>query len=321
MATIRINPFSKANNDTGFGTQASRIGGRFINKDGSINLVKTGFPFLRRASLYSSLLQLSWTQFLGIVVLFYLLVNVLFGALYWAIGQHQFLGLQPGSQWQVYRQLFYFSTQTFTTVGYGRVNPVSDAADLLASFETMCGWLFFALVTGLLYGRFTKPKAYLAFSQNALVAPYREGMALMFRMVPYKTNHFLTEAHVAVNAAFLIQDGDKKEFKFYNLALERSRIDTFTMNWTVVHPIDENSPFLNFTEADLERSDLELYVQVSGFDPIFSNTVMQRTSYRFNEIVWGAKFLPMYHESEDNRTTILEMDKLDSFQKMNVKAS
>ncbi|OLY92997.1 inward rectifier potassium channel [Cnuella takakiae] len=314
MAKVSINPSSNANPDTGFGTQANRIGGRFVNKDGSFNLVKTGLPFWKRLSPYSHLMQVSWWRFLGYVVLFYMLVNTLFDTIYLTLGVHQFEGLMQGSVWLHFRQLFYFSTQTFTTVGYGRINPLRDAADLIASFQIMCGWLFFALVTGLLYGRFTQPKAFIAFSHKALVAPYCNGSALMFRMVPYKNNHFLTNAQVSVNAAFLLSENKGGEYQFFSLQLERKRIDTFNMNWTVVHPIDENSPFLNFSEADLGRSDLEIYVQVSGFDPIYSNTVMQRTSYTYQEVVWGARFLPMYHESEGDESTILELDKLDAFE-------
>jgi inward rectifier potassium channel len=92
----------------------------------------------------------------------------------------------------------------------------------------------------------------------------------------------------------------------------------FNMNWTVVHPITEDSPLLNFTREDLEPSNLELLVQVSGFDPIFSNIVMARTSYTYNEVVWGAKFRPMYHESEDGATTILELNKLNEFDEANI---
>lgn len=316
MATFKINPFSKANPDTGFGTKASQIGGRFINKDGTFNLLKTGWPWYRRISLYSLLMEYSWGRFIGAVVVVYLLVNLLFAFVYLQLGTHQLQGISGTTQWDRFRELFYFSTQTFTTVGYGRINPIKDGADLVASFETMCGWLYFALVTGLLYGRFTQPKAFLAFSEKALIAPYKDGIGLMFRMVPYKSKHYLTEAHVVVNAAFLIPGEGNGEYQFYTLLLERSRIDIFNMNWTVVHPIDETSPFLNFKEEDFHRSDLELYVQVSGFDPIYSNTVMQRTSYTFNEIVWGARFLPMYHESEQGDTTILELNKLNHYERV-----
>ena len=92
----------------------------------------------------------------------------------------------------------------------------------------------------------------------------------------------------------------------------------FNMNWTVVHPITEESPLLNFTKEDLESTNLELLVQVSGFDPIFSNIVMARTSYTYKEVVWGAKFRPMYHESEDGNTTILELNKLHEFDEIKV---
>lgn len=314
MPQTNINPSSNNNPDTGFGTQAARIGGRFVNKDGSFNLVKTGLPFWKRLSLFSYLMQVSWGRFLLFVALFYFFINAVFAACYLLIGVNQFEGLLRGTVWQHYRQLFYFSTQTFTTVGYGRINPLGDAADLLASFQTMCGWLFFALVTGLLYGRFNQPKSFIAFSQKALVAPYKEGTSLMFRMVPYKANHFLTDAQVSVNAAMLVSGNEGAEYRFFNLALERRRIDTFNMNWTVVHPIDSESPLLHFSEGDLQSSDLEIYVQVSGFDAVYANTVMQRTSYTFAEVVWGARFLPMYHESAEADSTILEVDKLDAYE-------
>ncbi|HVF97922.1 MAG TPA: hypothetical protein VM871_11400, partial [Flavisolibacter sp.] len=188
----------------------------------------------------------------------------------------------------------------------------------LASVETLSGWLFFAIVTGLLYGRFTRPKAYIAFSDAALVSPYKAGPALMFRLVPYKNIHHLTDVKVAVNISFVVIENEKPAYKFFQLALERSRIDMFNMNWTVVHPINEESPLLNFTQDDLHGSDLELLVQVSGFDPIFSNIVMARTSYTYKEVVWGAKFKPMYHESADDTTTILELDKLHQYDEVSL---
>ncbi|MDQ6609649.1 MAG: ion channel [Bacteroidota bacterium] len=317
MARSKINPGSKSNPDTGFGNQAN-VGGRFVNKDGSFNLKKQGWPYLKRVSFYSYLLELSWPQFLGIIFLFYLLINAIFSAIYLLIGQDELQGFHTFTQWGHIREVFYFSTQTFTTVGYGRLNPVGDGADILASIETISGWLFFAIVTGLMYGRFTRPKAYIAFSEKALISPYQNGTAVMFRMVPYKNIHHLTDVKVVVNISFQIIENDKPEFKFFQLNLERSRIDMFNMNWTVVHPITEDSPLLHFTKEDMDTSDLEVLVQVSGFDPIFSNLVMARTSYTYKEVVWGAKFRPMYHESEDGNTTVLELDKLNEYDKVNV---
>jgi inward rectifier potassium channel len=315
MASSKFNPASPTNPDTGLGAQPTQIGGRFVNKDGSFNLRKTGNSLLDRASIYPWLLELSWLRFFGLIVFVYLFFNIVFTAFYLAIGAHELAGIDATTTWGRVKEVFFFSTQSFTTVGYGRVNPVGDGADAVASFETMCGWLFFALVTGILYGRFTRPKAYISFSNNALVSPFGNGRALMFRMVPYKSMHYLSDAKVVVNLSLLVTENGKDEYKFYTLALERARIDTLNMNWTVVHAIDENSPLAPYTEEDLRAIDLELMVQVSGFDPVYSNMVMQRTSYTGLELVWDAKFLPMYHESSDGRTTILEIDKLNDYRK------
>jgi inward rectifier potassium channel len=306
----------QANTDTGLGTHAGRIGGRFINKDGSFNLRKEGLPLAKRASVYSYLLDLSWPRFLLLIIFFYLLLNLLFTCLYLAVGLEQLQGFVNQHFWGKVREVYYFSTQTFTTVGYGRINPIGDGADIVAAFETLTGWMFFAFVTGLLYGRFTRPKAYITFSKNILISPYENGLGLMFRMATYKTRHHLTDASVGVNLAVL--EGEKREFKFYQLKLERSRIDMFNMNWTVVHPIDESSPLWKLSKKDMKNGDLEIYVQVSGFDGIYSNIVMQRTSYTYNEIVWGGKFRAMYHESADGSSTVLDLHRLSDYEKVDV---
>ncbi|MEJ7679882.1 MAG: ion channel [Segetibacter sp.] len=314
----KINVFSKANPDTGFGVQANQIGGRFVNKDGTFNLRKEGLTLLDRISFYSNLLEISWAQFFGFILLFYLGANVVFTILYLVAGHNQLQGLISTTLWGRVKEIFFFSTETFTTVGYGRINPVGDGAHMIASLESLTGFLSFAFLTGLLYGRFSRPRAYIAFSENALISPYKNGIALMFRMAPYKVNHDLTDARVTVNVGFMEAEEDKPIYKFYKLKLERERIDTFSMNWTVVHPIDEESPLLNFIQEDMQQSDLELYVQVSGFDNIYSNMVMHRSSYTYTEIIWGAKFKPMYHESPDGNRTILELDKLNDFEKVNL---
>ena len=312
----RINIFSKSNPDTGFGVQANQIGGRFVNKDGSFNMRKEGLPLFERVSLYSNLLELTWSQFFGFVLLFYLVANLFFTSLYLLAGSDQLQGLLSNTNWGRIKEIFFFSTETFTTVGYGRVNPVGEGAHIISSLESLTGFLSFALLTGLLYGRFSRPRAYIAFSENALISPYKEGIALMFRMVPYKVNHNITDARITVSVAFMETENDKSEYKFYTLKLEREKIETFSMNWTVVHPIDEESPLLNFTSEDMKNADLEVYVQISGFDNIFSSVVLHRSSYTYDEIVHGAKFQPMYHESPDGNTTILELDKLNAFERV-----
>ena len=308
-----INPVSKTNNDTGFGTSTSAYGGRFVNRDGSYNLKKTGISFRDRFSIFHTMLNMPTWKFITVIVLFFLSINLLYAIIYWLIGTDGFTGIIAVTEWQKFKELFFFSTETFTTVGYGRVNPVGDGINFVAAIEAMNGFLSFAVATGLIYGRFAKPKSHIAFSDYALIAPYRDKTALMFRLASYKDRHNLTDAEIKVNLALQLQENDKTSYKFYELELERSKVDTLMMNWTVVHPIDEKSPLLGLAQDDFRSADVEIYVQVKGFDDVYSTVVIQRTSYTFEEIRFNVKFEPMYHESEDGRTTIVELDKLSNY--------
>lgn len=308
---IFINPFSKVNNDTGFGNNPSRYGGRFINRDGTFNVRKDGQTFWQRFSIFHSMLNLPLWKFMAVIILFFFGINLFYTAIYLLLGPDQFTGIIASDRWDEIKEIYFFSTETFTTVGYGRVNPVGDGANFIASIEAMSGLIAFAIMTGLIYGRFAKPLAFLAFSDHALISPFRDGKALMFRFASYKDNHTLTDVEIKVNIALQLTENGKTTYKFYDLALERSKVDSLPMNWTVVHPIDEKSPLLNLKEEDMKAADVELYVLVRGFDDVFSNFVLQRTSYTYDEIKFSRKFVPMYRESADGRTTIVELQKLN----------
>lgn len=312
MATHKkINPTLKSNADTGFGTSADTQGGRFINKDGSYNVEKKGLPFYQRVSFFYKMLTMPVMKFAVLLALFFITINFGFTVLYIALSDSEFTGVLPGGAVHHFFELYFFSVQTFTTVGYGRINPDGYIAGAIASIEAIIGLSSFALMTGILYGRFSRPRAYLQFSKHALIAPYHEITGLMFRFVSYKENHNLTNVEVVVT--FGITDPETKQFNFYRLPLERDRIDSLPMNWTVVHPINEDSPLYGFTEDDLKGTDAEVYVLVRGFDDVFSNTVLQRTSYRYNEIVFNAKFEKMFYENEDDTSTIVEVNKLHNY--------
>lgn len=316
MAKFRsINPFSTVNNDTGFGTQ-DNYGGRFINRDGSYNIRREGQGFFSRFSLYHQMLSLSAWKFAAVLVSAYLGINVAFTLVYMLFGAHQFSGIDPVNQWRAMKEIFFFSTQTFTTVGYGRINPIGDGPNFIAAIEAMCGLISFAVVTGLIYGRFARPRSYLVFSDHAVIAPYQDKTGLMFRFVSAKDRHTLTNLDITVTAGLLVQQNGKATYQFYNLKLERSKIDSLAMNWTVVHPIDDESPLKDFTTDDIKASDIEIYILIRGFDDVFSNIVLRRTSYTWEEIIVGRKFVPMYRESEDGRTTILELHKLNDHEKV-----
>jgi len=302
-----------SNNDTGFGSNASGYGGRFVNKDGTFNVRIDGASFSLRFSIYQSMLNMPRWKFALTIVLFFILINILFTCIYVLLGADNFQGFIATTEWGKIKELYFFSTETFTTVGYGRINPVGDGVNLVASFEAMMGFLSFAIATGLIYGRFSKPQAFLVFTDHAVIAPFQDKMGLMFRVAPYKNGHILTDVQVKVTLAMQVEEDGKLTAKFYTLNLERSRVDSLMMNWTVVHPLDEESPLYGYTPEDMKNADVEIYVLLRGFDEVYANIVQKRTSYTFDEIIHNTKFLPMYHESADGRTTIFELNKLNQY--------
>jgi inward rectifier potassium channel len=275
MATYKkISSNLKSNADTGFGVSPDTQGGRFINKDGSYNVVKRGLPFYERVSFFFKMLTMPAWKFMLTLAIFFISINSVFTVLYVSINKSEFTGVLPGSSVHYFFELFFFSIQTFTTVGYGRINPDGYVAGGLASIEALTGLSSFALITGILYGRFSRPRAFLRFSKHALVAPYRDITALMFRFVAYKENHNLTNVEVTVTFG-LTETNETAQFKFYQLPLERNRIDSLPMNWTIVHPINEDSPLYGFTEGDL-RGQTQKYMFWYGDLMMFSPTLFYK---------------------------------------------
>lgn len=298
--------------NTGFGNNSGAEGGRLTNKDGSINLQRVGIPFFQRISLYHTLLRMPRPKFLLCVFLFYTVVNIFFAGIYMLIGVKNLQGIYVDNEtFTGFQQAFFFSSQTLTTVGYGHISPVGFWANVVASLESFTGILSFALVTGLLYGRFTRPKAYMRFSQSVLIAPHKGMSALMARVATYKNTH-LTDVEAQVTIAMHINEDGKKTTRFFPLELEIRKINSLALNWTMVHLINEESPLYQMTLEDIRDADIELIYHLKGFDDHFSNIVQQRTSYTFAEIVYGARFLPMYRRSEDGSTTVLSLDKINA---------
>lgn len=315
---IQINTRLATDETTGFGSNNAMYGRRFMNKDGRPNIRPSGIRFFERLGPYHTLIQMSRWQFLGFIFLFFLFFNLLFACLYLLLGINHLSGIVAVTPLEKFIEAFFFSAQTFTTVGYGRINPTGYTTSFLASLEAFSGLLFFALATGLFYARFARPQAYLRFSANVLIAPFKEGLGLMYRMAPYKGN-YLTDAEVTLTLALVVSENGRLVNRFYPLSLEYNKVNALTLSWTVVHPIDERSPLYNWHEDDYKNSSFELLVYVKAFDDIYSNTVVARTSYSKEEFVCGGKFLPMYHRSENGETTMLELDKLNAFEKVDVK--
>lgn len=308
-----FNRKARQDNETGLVTNTALSGGRFFDKNGIPNIQTTGLPFWRRLNIYHTLLSLPLWQFLGSILLFYLIINLVFASFYLLIGIENLGGMVAHTDLEKFGEAFFFSAQTFTTVGYGRINPIGFAASLTAALEAMLGLMSFAVATGLLYGRFARPKAFIRYSQHALFVPFRGGTALMFRMVPY-TKNYLVNVEVRVTLALKIEEEGVLKNKFFNLNLDISRANTLTSSWTLVHLINEESPLYQFNRSDIEKAEAEMLVFVQGFDESFSNTVVSRTSYRFEEFIYGARFKPMFHPNANNSGTILHLDLLDAYE-------
>jgi len=310
----KINVQSEPN--TGFGVNSENSSGRFYNRiTGGANVVKRGVGILNKYSWYHTMLAMPRAKFLSFLLIVYIVINLFFAGIYYTIGIDHLAGVNQGSDIKNFSEVFFFSAQTFTTVGYGRISPVGFMASAVSTFEAFLGLLSFALATGLFYGRFSRPRAFLSFSHNAIIAPYKDGIAFMFRMAPYK-NNLLSEAEVKVNLAMQLDENGKMMNRFFNLDLEISKINALALSWTIVHPINEKSPLYNFNYTDMVNAKIEALVFVKAFDEVFSNTVVQRFSYVASEVVWGAKFRLMYHPDEKKEATILDMNKLNDYEKV-----
>ena len=308
----KINARAKTASNTGFGDNASSYGGRFLNKNGEANIHKTGIGFFERYSWFHSMLAMRWTNFFIIIIVFYILVNLLFALIYYLLGVEHLAGMSTSTEAKKFGEAFFFSAQTFTTVGYGRISPTGFATSSIAAFQALIGLLSFAVATGLMYGRFSKPTAYLKFSENAIIAPYRGITALMMRVAPFK-NTTLTDAEARLTLGMMIEENGKLANRFFPLEMELDKVNALTLSWTLVHPITENSPLYGFSKEDYMNNNGELIVFIKAFDDMFSNTVVIRSSYTFNEFIYGAAFNPMYHRDENNSSTVLDVGKLNDY--------
>lgn len=312
MAILKRFRNLKSEINTGFGTNSNSTGGRFINKDGRPNVIKKGVGLLDRNSWYHTMLGMKAGRFLVLIFLMYISINLFFAGIYYLIGIQHLAGVNTGSPWKNFTEVFFFSAQTFTTVGYGRISPTGFMASAVSTFEAFLGLLSFAIATGLFYGRFSQPQAFIKFSHNALIAPFKNGTALMFRIVPYKNNN-LSDVEIKVTISITTEENGKLTDKFFDLELEYAKINGLALSWTIVHPIDDKSPFFGLRKEDIANTDLEIMVFLKGFDQVFSNNVVTRTSYVNSEIIWGARFNMMFKPSEDMNKTIIQIDKLNDF--------
>lgn len=281
---------------------------RFLNRDGSFNAHRTGLG--RGAfSAYADLLTMRWPAFFGVSLSLYLLLNALFGLLYFLLGPAALSEMPTGTAERLVA-CFFFSVQTFGTIGFGHVYPSTLAANALVTLEAFVGLMGVALVTGVLFARFSRPTHRILFSHHAVIAPHPVGgkpggRALMFRimngrradLLDISAEVILTLRHDPGGVAPAgVNTGNKGmgNRSFYPLNLERDRVTFFPLSWTIVHPIDESSPLYGLELPDLLRQEAELVVVLRATEEASQQDIQARSSYHATEIRSGVRFATMY---------------------------
>jgi inward rectifier potassium channel len=238
----------------------------------------------------------------------FVVANLLFALLYLKLGVEHLQGADTSTALSRFMSAFFFSAQTFTTVGYGRISPDGVLTSLVASLQALLGLMALAIGTGLLFGRFSRPAARLAFSRQMVVAPYQSGTSLQFRVANRRSNNLMeVDARMMVSTVESSEHGLTRKYKY--LPLERQQVQFLPLTWTIVHPIDESSPLWGKKPEDFARQQVEFLILIKAFDDTFFQTVHVRHSYRFDEVAWGARFVPAF-EPDAEGDMVLDLGKL-----------
>lgn len=295
--------------DPGLGSKFTHPVRRLMNPDGSYNIKRIG-GIRGIRDFYKYLLEISWWQFLLILFAFYIGVNSLFALGYLWIGLDGLSGINPSipSFWSA----FFFSSQTFTTLGYGALHPNDLGISILSSFESFIGLLSIALATGLLYGRFSKPSTRIAFSKNAILTNFKGGKALMFKLVNKRHNVLLK---TKVSCIFILDKNELNhsfEKEYHPMKLETDFVLFFPLTWTIVHVIDEESPLFGLSLEELKRKNAEMVIFLETFDETFGHEIIQKHSYSGEQWLENVKFDLNFRANKNGQVELFvdELDKL-----------
>ncbi|HEY6291725.1 MAG TPA: ion channel [Terriglobia bacterium] len=293
--------------DPGFTQQYRGNLKRIINPDGQFNVHRQGTTW-RDAHAYLYMINATWPVFLVWIFAGYFAINFVFALIYSGIGIGHLRGAEAGTALERFLNAFFFSAHTLTTVGYGNIYPEGIPANALATLEALLGLLAFAVATGLVFGRFSRPVARIAFSTKMVIAPYQSGASLQFRIANRRSNNLMElEAQVLL---MTVERSDGTTLRKYSpLELERARVQFLPLAWTIVHPINDTSPLRGKTAQHLAELEAEFLILIKGFDDTFFQTVHVRYSYRHEEIVWGSRFVPTF-EVDSQGHMVLDLARL-----------
>jgi inward rectifier potassium channel len=306
--------------DLGFGSRVMRDSAlRLLNRDGTFNVSRSGLPLFKSLNLYQVLLGIPWWQFNLFFIGLYLSINIIFAPLYFLCGPEALSGTEGMSSGERLLESMFFSVQTLTTVGFGHITPNGLAANSLVVLEAFLGLSGFAVAAALMFARFARPTAKILFSNQAVIGPYHGGTCFEFRIANGSLNE-LIEVEVRILLCMTDTEEGVRTRHFHQLNLERHKVAFFPLDWTVAHPIIKDSPLYAMTPDELRRQDAEFLVLINAIDDKSSQAVHARSSYKWDEIVWGARFKNMYRRTHNGRMSI-DLKRIHDIQKMETPAS
>ncbi|MCB9642709.1 MAG: ATP-sensitive inward rectifier potassium channel 10 [Myxococcales bacterium] len=248
--------------------------------------------------LYASLLQSRWRWLFALAAALYLTINALFATAYWLIPQ----GIQGGKG--AWSEAFFFSVQTFSTIGYGALSPKGLLANMLVTFEALVGLISAALVTGLIFAKFARPTARVLFSKS-LVVHKRDGLPCLLFRVANRRGSNIVEANISMTVLLeeRTKEGDVMK-RLYDMKLQRKVSPVFLLSWVVIHPIDEESPLFGMSHEELLRTDARFFISLTGIDAVFAQTVHAYHFYWAGDVLWHHRFVDVIHRLSDGRTRL-----------------
>ena len=275
---------------------------------GSYEFKKTGVSRFDLRDPYHLAIALTWPQFLVSLLVFYLSVNLVFATLFW---------LAPGSVEHArpdsFLDAFFFSIETVATVGYGDMYPATLYGHLIASVEIVCGLAFTAILTGLTFVRFSRPRAKLIFAANPVVAMHHDKPTLMVRIGNARTA-VLTDAMARLNVLLseIGVDGEVLH-RAQELRLERAHLPIFPLFWTLMHVLDERSPLHGYDAARAIAANAQVFVTVEAHDPMLSTTVHDLHNYPAGAICFGMRYADALTTAQDG-TPVLDLTRIGALE-------
>ena len=267
---------------------------QIVRQNGRLNIVGMGQWYSYWRDPYHLMLTLPWSGFLALTVLGYVVANALFALAYLA-GGDGIENARPGN----FLDAFFFSVQTMASIGYGVMHPRTVYTNVLVTIEALTGLMGLAVGTGLMFARFSRPTARVIFSRVAVITSYEGVPTLMFRAANQRRNQILeAQIRVGLGRDEVSVEGQSMR-RVYDLNLIRSQTPLFSLSWTAMHRIDEQSPLYGVTPESLDKAEATLVVTLSGLDETVLQTIHARHTYASRDILWNMRFVDIISKTKD----------------------